>query len=81
MMPEAEAATQEPYKHTSSKSGVTYYLHCQPVKVPGKGNEGKVGKLYYFAKKVNLEAVCRELPDDRVVAEGANGFPIARKKK
>jgi len=73
-------STTTPYKHTSSKTGKTYFLHKKPVKVPGKANEGKVGELFYFAKEVNAE-FATDLPDNKIVVEGSNGFPIARKKE
>ncbi len=65
------------YSVKSKKSGKTYYLHSQEVKLAG----GRKQRIYYFAgderKKTSLDA----LPEGYKVIENARtGLPMLKKK-
>ncbi len=62
------------YSYTNSK-GTTYYLHSKETTL----KNGRVQRIYFFAKDVREEGALDAIPEGRMVAESKNGLPVLKK--
>ena len=62
------------YSYTNSK-GTTYYLHSKETTL----KNGRVQRIYFFAKDVRDEGALDAIPEGRMVAESKNGLPVLKK--
>lgn len=65
------------YSVKSKKSGKTYYLHTQEVKLVG----GRKQRIYYFAGKAGKFAIDAMPTGYEVMENKRTGLPMLRKKK
>ena len=62
------------YSYTNSK-GTTYYLHSKETTL----KNGRVQRIYFFAKDVRADSALDAIPEGRMVAESKNGLPVLKK--
>lgn len=62
------------YSYTNSK-GTTYYLHSKETTL----KNGRVQRIYFFAKDVREDGALDAIPEGRMVAESKNGLPVLKK--
>jgi len=62
------------YSYTNTK-GTTYYLHTKETTL----KNGRVQRIYFFAKDIREEGSLDAIPEGRMVAESKNGLPVLKK--
>lgn len=62
------------YSYTNSK-GSTYYLHSKESTL----KNGRIQRIYFFAKDVREADALDAIPEGRMVAESKNGLPVLKK--
>ncbi|MFK7802878.1 MAG: hypothetical protein AB8G95_14685 [Anaerolineae bacterium] len=62
------------YSYTNSK-GTTYYLHSKETTL----KNGRVQRIYFFAKDIREDGAIDAIPEGRMVAESKNGLPVLKK--
>lgn len=62
------------YSYTNSK-GTTYYLHSKETTL----KNGRVQRIYFFAKDIREDGALDAIPEGRMVAESKNGLPVLKK--
>lgn len=62
------------YSYKNSK-GTTYYLHSKETTL----KNGRVQRIYFFAKDIREDSALDEIPAGRMVAESKNGLPVLKK--
>jgi len=62
------------YSYTNTK-GTTYYLHSKETTL----KNGRVQRIYFFAKDIREDGALDAIPEGRMVAESKNGLPVLKK--
>lgn len=62
------------YSYTNTK-GTTYYLHSKETTL----KNGRVQRIYFFAKDIREDSALDAIPEGRMVAESKNGLPVLKK--